>query len=84
MGNHGHLWGHEPLLVRRGICTLHKERRNITQHDRDHTSNFTQVRAAARRKTLLLLWWIDGGKMVVQCSALAWQGCFEARVDTRV
>ena len=23
---------------------------------------FTQVRAAARRKTLLLLWWIDGRK----------------------
>src|SRR6266516_1032102 len=26
---------------------------------------FTQVRAAVRRKTLLLLWWIDDGKMIV-------------------
>ena len=26
-----------------------------------------------RRKTLLLLWWIDGGRMVVEHSTLAWQ-----------
>ena len=38
-----------------------KERRSVTQHDRDHTGSFTQVRAIARRKTLLMLWWIDGG-----------------------
>ena len=37
---------------------MHKERRSVTQHGRDHTGSFTQVRAAARRKTLLLLWWI--------------------------
>ena len=36
--------------------------------------NFTQLRAAARRKTLILLWWIDGGKVVVERSTLARQG----------
>ena len=35
---------------------------------------FTQVRAAARRKTLLLLWWIDGENVVVEHSTLARQG----------
>ena len=35
---------------------------------------FTQVRAAVRRKTLLLLWWIDGGRVVVERSTLARQG----------
>ena len=35
---------------------------------------FTQVRAAVRRKTLLLLWWIDGGMNVGVCSTLARQG----------
>ena len=54
-----------PFLVRRGDGTLHKERRSVRQHGRDHTGNFTQVRAVVRRKTLLLLWCIDGGKMVV-------------------
>ena len=54
--------------------TLHKERRSATQHNRDHTGSFTQVRAAARRKTLLLLWWIDGGKVVAERSTLARQG----------
>ena len=54
--------------------TLHKERRSVTQHDRDHTDSFTQVRAAARRKTLLLLWWIDGGMSVVVHNTLARQG----------
>jgi hypothetical protein len=63
---------------------LHKEQKNVGQHGRDHTGNFTQVRDAARHKTLLLLWWIDGGKMVVQRSTLARQGCFEARVATCV
>ena len=31
---------------------------------------FTQVRAAARHKTLLLLWWIDGGMNGVVCNTL--------------
>ena len=44
--------------------TLHKERRSVVQHDRDHRGSFTQVRAAARRKTLLLLWLIDGRTVV--------------------
>ena len=35
---------------------------------------FTQVRAVVRRKTLLLLWWIDGGKVMMERSTLAWQG----------
>ena len=71
-----------PLLVRRGDGTLHKEQKSVEQHDRDHTGNFTQVRAAARRKTLLLLWWIDGGRMVVGHSTLAQQGCLGAKVST--
>ena len=50
-----------PLLVRQGGVALHKEQTSVGQHGRDHTRNFTQVRAAVRRKTLLLLWWIDGG-----------------------
>ena len=63
-----------PLLVRQGDVALHKEQTSVGQHDRDHTGNFTQVRAAVRRKTLLLLWWIDGGKVVVERSTLARQG----------
>ena len=73
-----------PLLVRRGDGTLHKEQKNVGQHDRDHAGNFTQVRAAVRRKTLLLLWWIDGGRMVVERSTLARQGCLGARVAMRI
>ena len=53
---------------------LHKEQKNVGQHGRDHTSSFTQVQAATRRKTLLLLWWIDGGKVVAERSTLARQG----------
>ena len=64
-----------PLLVWRGDVTLHKEQTIVGQHGRDHTSNFTQVWAAMRRKTLLLLWWIDGGRMVVERSTPAPQGC---------
>ena len=41
---------------------LHKEWRSVVQRARDHIGNFTQVRAAVRRKTLLPLWWIDSGK----------------------
>jgi hypothetical protein len=48
-----------PLLVRQGDVALHKEQTSVGQHSRDHTGNFTQVWAAARRKTLLLLWWIE-------------------------
>ena len=44
---------------------LHKEQKNVGQHGRNHTGDFTQVRAAASCKTLLLLWWIHGGKVVV-------------------
>ena len=54
------------------------------QHDRDHTGNFTQVRAAVRRKTLLLLWWIDGGRMMVRHSTLPGRGCLRAIVATRI
>ena len=57
----------------RGVA-LHKEQTNVGQRDRDHTSSFTQVRAAMRRKTLLLLWWVDGGNVVVVRSTLARQG----------
>ena len=39
---------------------MHKEQKNVGQHDRDYAGNFTQVRAAVRRKTLLLLWWVEG------------------------
>ena len=62
------------MLVRLGDVTLHKDQRSVGQQGRDHTSNFTQVWAAAWRKTLLLLWWIDGGRMVVEHSTLARQG----------
>ena len=54
--------------------TLHKERKSATQHDRDQTGNFTQVRAAARGQILILLWWIEGGKVVVVRSTLDQQG----------
>ena len=42
---------------------------------------FTQVRAAARRKTLLLLWWIDGGMNVVVRSTLSRQGSARGHSD---
>ena len=63
-----------PLLVRQGDVAFHKEQTSVGQHDRDHTGNFTQVRAATRCKTLLMLWWIDGGRVVVERSTLTWQG----------
>ena len=63
-----------PLVGSVGGVALHKEQRNMRQHGRDCTSSFTQVRAAARHKTLLLLWWIDGGMWIMQCSTLARQG----------
>ena len=61
-----------------------KEQRSVGQHDRDHTSNFTQVRAAARCKTLLLLWWIDGGNVVAKRSTLAGRGFLRATAITRI
>ena len=61
-----------PFLFGGGMGTFHKERRSATQHVRDHMGSFTQVWAAVRHKTLLLLWLIDGGKVVVVCSTLAW------------
>ena len=73
-----------PLAGSAGGDALRKEQTSVGQHDRDHTDNFTQVRAAARRKTLLLLWWIDGGKVVVVHSTLARQGLPQAVATTRV
>ena len=73
-----------PLLVDRGDVTLHKEQRSVGQHNKDHTSSFAHVRAAAGCKTLLLIlvdgWW----KNVGECSALARQCCLGAKVATRV
>ena len=54
------------MLVRQGDVALHKEQTSMGQHGGDHAGNFTQVRAAVRRKTLLLLWWI-----VVENAALS-------------
>ena len=48
-----------PLWFGMGDEHIAQRVKNVAQHDRDHTGSFTQVRAAARRKTLLLLWWID-------------------------
>ena len=73
-----------PLLVRQGDNALHKEQTSMGQHGRDQTGNFTEVRATVRRKSLLLLWWIDGGRVVVERSTLAQQGCLRAPVATRV
>ena len=70
-----------PLLVRQGAVALHKEQTSVGQHGRDHACNFTQVRAAVRCKTLLLLWWIDGGKVVVECSTLARHGLPQGSSD---
>src|SRR5215216_6593643 len=63
-----------PCWFGRGDVALHKEQRSVGQRGSDHTSNFTQVWAAVRHKTLLLLWWIDGGRKVVVRSTLARQG----------
>ena len=71
------------FLVQRGDGTLHKEQRSMRQHDRDHTGNFTQVRAVVRRKTLLCF----GGLMVDyggKRNVLAQQGCLGTRTTTRV
>ena len=59
-----------PLAGSAGGVALHKEQTSVGQCGRDHTGNFTQVRAAVRCKTLLLLWWIDGGKMLVSAAHL--------------
>ena len=53
---------------------MYKEQRSMGQSGRDHTSNFSQVQATARRETLLLLWWIDGKRVVVEHRTLAQQG----------
>ena len=50
-----------PLWFGRGDEPIAQIAESVAQHGKDHTGDFTQVRAAARRKTLLLLWWIDGG-----------------------
>ena len=67
-----------------GGNALRKEQTSVGQHGRDHTGKFTQVQAAVRCKTLLLLWLIDGGKVVVERSTPAQQGCLEAAVATCV
>ena len=63
---------------------MHKEETSVGQHDRDHAVNFTEVWAAARRKTLLLLWWIDGGKVLVVRSTVPGKGCLRAAATMRV
>jgi hypothetical protein len=73
-----------PSLFLQGDVALHKEQKNVGQYGIDHMSNFTQVQAAARCKTLLLLWWIDGGKVVVEHSTLARQARPGEAVTTRV
>ena len=60
-----------PLWFGRGDEHVAQRAETVAQHGRDHTGNFTQVQAAARRKTLLLLWWIDGGMEVVKHNTLA-------------
>ena len=63
-----------PFWIGGGMGALRKEPRSVTQHDRDYTGSFTQVRAAARHKTLLLLWWIDWENVVVVRCTLAQRG----------
>ena len=43
-------YGTKGRLLVKGDITLHKEQKSAGQHDKDHTSNFTQVRAAASLK----------------------------------
>ena len=62
-----------PCWFGRGESRCTKSRPTQGDAAGDHTSNFTQVQAAVRRKSLLLLWWIDGGRVVVERSTLAWQ-----------
>ena len=70
-----------PLLVRQGDVALHKEQTSVGQHGKDHAGSFTQVRAAARRKTQLLLWSIEGGNAVVVRSTLSRQGLLRGGSD---
>ena len=56
-----------------GLLDAQRADQRMAARQRAH-KQFTQVRAAARRKTLLLLWWIDSGMNVVVCSTLARQG----------
>ena len=85
MGNHSHLWGQRaPFGSAGGWARCTKEWSTITQHDRDHTGSFTQVRAAARRKTLLLLWWIMVEMWWWSVVHLPRKGCLRVAVATRV
>ena len=70
MGKHVHLCGHRLFVVRQGEEHIAQRAEGVEQQDIDHTGRFTQVRAAARHKTLLLLWWIDGGKWWKSASLL--------------
>ena len=70
----GHLWDRvAPCWFGGGTLHCTKSRSAHDTRQRAH-KQFTQVRAAARRKTLLLLWWIDGRMDLVVRSTLAQQG----------
>jgi len=53
-----------PLWFGKGDENIAQCAKGIEQRENDDTGNFTQVRVAARRKTLLLLWWINEWTMV--------------------
>ena len=77
----GHLWAGWPLAGSAGgrRVAQRADQRAAAQH-RAH-KQFTQVRAAARHKTLLLHWWIDDGMNVVMRSTPARQGSPRGRGD---
>ena len=53
-----------PLWFGKGEGRIAQRAETVEQCGSDDMGSFTQVRAAARRKTLLLLWWIDERTMV--------------------
>ena len=71
-----------PCWFGRGV-ELHKEQTNARRHG-NRTGSFTQVRAAARRKTQLLLWWIDGETWWWCIVHFPSKGCFGAAATTCV
>ena len=62
------------------MATVERVDQRTAAWQRAH-KKFTQVRAAARRKTLILLWWIDGGMEVVKHSTLSEQGLPQGSSD---
>ena len=57
----GHLWDRAaPCWFGGGRRVAQRADQREVGRQRAH-KQFTQVRAAARHKTLVLLWWIDGG-----------------------